>query len=78
MADVAYEPRSGFEDVSGSVSLPDGSAYDVGEALKDGPIVLHPDKAPEERFIAEALDAFPGLKRAEVPKAERSSAKSKE
>jgi hypothetical protein len=59
---VAYEPRSGYEDLSGSVSLPDGSSFDVGEALKSGGgrIALDPDqkdgsKAAHDRALVEAL-----------------------
>jgi hypothetical protein len=68
---VAFEPRSGYEDLSGSVSLPDGSSFDVGEALKSGGgrIALDPDqkdgeKAAHDRALVEAFSAFPGLKQA--------------
>jgi hypothetical protein len=56
VAKVAYEARSGFEGLSGSVQLPNGEAYDVGEALKDGggKIVLNPD--PGERKSDDAQE----------------------
>lgn len=74
MTKVAFAPRSGYEDnLGGTVSVLDGEAFDVGEALKEGggKIVLDPDqkdgeKAHRDLRLAEALDGFPGLKRADA------------
>jgi hypothetical protein len=75
---VAYEPRSGYEDLAGTVSLPSTEAFDVGEALKSGggKIVLDPDqkdgeKGRRDQQLVEALDGFVGLKRTDAKSAQK-------
>ena len=75
MAKAAFALRAGVEDFSGgTVSLPGGEAFNVGEALDSGggKIVLDPDpqsdsekereRAARDSQIIEALSGYPALK----------------
>lgn len=86
---VTFELRPEVEDFQGgTVSLPEGEAYDVGKALKEGKgkITIDPEphgegeeevaRAAHDAAVLNALAAFPDLQptTSAAPKGERASA----
>lgn len=72
MSEVAYEPKSGYEDPDalGTVFVNDTTEVNVREKLKDGGGVLITD----DPLIIAALDRYEPLKRISVSRAEEKQA----
>jgi hypothetical protein len=66
LSQAAFALRAEFDadTFAGSTSLPDGTVYNVGEALSEGKGTIVTD----DETVVTVLDAYPALKRTTVPK----------
>lgn len=74
----AFKLRAEYEglDPDTTISLPDGSDYQVGQAFKDAKdgLVVLDDEKPEDVDQINTLDAYFAVKSASVPEPARKSA----